>query len=57
MALLGAVHWIVHRYGKRVGSAFAVVPDTLFFVGYGAACAVLPFLSPLNAAPFIYFQF
>ena len=55
--VLGAGHFALFRHGPNWLPRVEAWPEPAFYVAYGIACALLPFLSPLDAEPFIYFQF
>lgn len=57
LALLGWAHWFVWRHRAALSAHVMQVPDRAFYPALGATCALLLYLTPLSAAPFIYFQF
>ncbi len=57
LLVLGVAHYLIYRYRARLAEAAMKVPDAAFYPALGAACAVLLYLTALNLAPFIYFQF
>jgi D-alanyl-lipoteichoic acid acyltransferase DltB (MBOAT superfamily) len=57
LALLGAAQLALHVHRERLVAAVRRVDDRVFYPAFGAACAMLPYLTPISAEPFIYFQF
>jgi D-alanyl-lipoteichoic acid acyltransferase DltB (MBOAT superfamily) len=57
LLLLGLAHFIVWRHRATLIARLRRTPDVVFYPALGAACAVLLYLTPLNLAAFIYFQF
>jgi D-alanyl-lipoteichoic acid acyltransferase DltB (MBOAT superfamily) len=57
LALLFAVHRLLAVRRERLIAAMRNLHDRVFYPAFGAACAALPYLTPINAEPFIYFQF
>ncbi|MCP4606580.1 MAG: MBOAT family protein [Proteobacteria bacterium] len=55
--LLGVGQWTFARYRKSLETWLDRVGDVPFYLAVGVACSLIPFFTPLNAAPFIYFQF
>jgi D-alanyl-lipoteichoic acid acyltransferase DltB (MBOAT superfamily) len=55
--VLGAVHYAIHRYKGVFTTRARSAPDAIFFPAYGVGWALLLVMTPLNAEPFIYFQF
>jgi alginate O-acetyltransferase complex protein AlgI len=55
--VLGAVHYVIHRHRETMSARGRSTPDALFYPAYGFAWALLLFMTPLSAEPFIYFQF
>jgi alginate O-acetyltransferase complex protein AlgI len=57
LALLGAVHALLAVRRERLIAAMRSLHDRVFYPAFGTACAALPYLTPINSEPFIYFQF
>jgi alginate O-acetyltransferase complex protein AlgI len=57
LALLGAVHHLLAVRRERLIEAVHRLHDRVFYPAFGAACAALPYLTPISTEPFIYFQF
>lgn len=57
LALLLWVHWFTRQHRTTLRSYLQQVPDRAFYPALGATCAILLYLTPLSASPFIYFQF
>lgn len=54
---IASVHWFWSRHERAIFQRAGLLGNVPFYVGYGAACAVIPCFMSLNTAPFIYFQF
>jgi alginate O-acetyltransferase complex protein AlgI len=57
LAGLGAVHWAIAARTQQLATGMRRTHDLVFYPAFGAVCAALPYLTPLSAEPFIYFQF
>ncbi len=54
---LGAIHALLFRYRAELVRRARALSDALFYPAFGACWALLLFMTPLSAEPFIYFQF
>jgi alginate O-acetyltransferase complex protein AlgI len=54
---LAGVHFVLSRHGRALYARVQALPDPAFYLGYGACSALVPYFMPVNAQPFIYFQF
>jgi alginate O-acetyltransferase complex protein AlgI len=57
IAVLGALQYAAREHRDGLLDRIFALPDAWFYGGLGFACAVLSYLTPVNMAPFIYFQF
>jgi len=53
----GAAHLLLFRRGRAILARLRSSPDTAFYFAYGVCWALVPYFMPVNAQPFIYFQF
>jgi alginate O-acetyltransferase complex protein AlgI len=55
--VLFGVHYAIRRYKGAFTTRARSAPDAVFYPAYGVGWALLLFMTPLSAEPFIYFQF
>jgi alginate O-acetyltransferase complex protein AlgI len=54
---VGVAHVVVYRYRPQLSAVFRRAPVPAFAFAIGIATSVALFFTPINNAPFIYFQF
>jgi len=57
LPLLAAAHYWIHAHEQELRVRVQRAPEFAFYAGLGALAALLLYLTPLTAKPFIYFQF
>jgi hypothetical protein len=57
LPVLAAAHYWIHARKHELGARVRQAPELAFYGGLGALSALLLYLTPLTAKPFIYFQF